>query len=218
MVRLLAVALFAALAALPAAGQGRDRRGGTPGQFDFYVLALTWSPAFCQSEGGRRESEQCGLRAQDAFVVHGLWPQFDRGFPTECGFGRNPSRADIDKAMKVFPDEGLARYEWRKHGTCAGGGPGDYFEEVAAARDKVSIPEEFARPGRAFSITPVEIERAFVAANRGLRADMMSVQCNRNVLREVRICFTKDLRSFTSCPEVNRSGCRARDISVPVGR
>ncbi|HRJ68467.1 MAG TPA: ribonuclease T2 [Beijerinckiaceae bacterium] len=216
--RFLFALCLAALATLPAAGQGRDRRGGVPGQFDFYVLALTWSPAFCQAEGARRVSDQCGLKAQDAFVVHGLWPQYDRGFPTECGFGRNPTRSDMDKAMQVFPDEGLARYEWRKHGTCAGGSPADYFEEVTVARGKVTIPEEFTRPVRAFSTTPLEVERAFVAANRGLRSDMMSVQCNRNVLREVRICFTRDLRSFVTCPEVNRSGCRARDITVPVGR
>lgn len=218
MFRPLAAFLLCLLLAAPAVAQDRSRRGGTPGQFDFFVLALTWSPAFCQAEGARRQGEQCGARAEDAFVVHGLWPQYERGFPSDCGFGRNPTRSDIDKAMRVFVEEGLARYQWRKHGSCAGGGPGEYFEDVAVARDKVTIPGTFVRPDQAFSTTAQEVERAFVAANRGLRADMISVQCSRNVLREVRICFTKDLRAFATCPEVDRAGCRARDISVPVGR
>ena len=43
---------------------------------------------------------------------------------------------------------------------------------------------------------------------------MMSVSCRRGVLEEVRICFSKDLRGFRTCQEVDRSGCRARDFRV----
>ncbi len=38
------------------------------------------------------------------------------------------------------------------------------------------------------------------------------------VLQEVRICFSKDMRSFQSCAEVDRRGCRARQITVPPTR
>ena len=47
--------------------QSRNQRGGAPGDFDLYVLALSWSPGFCELDGDReRNSEQCadgaGLR------------------------------------------------------------------------------------------------------------------------------------------------------------
>lgn len=217
MSRFLAALILVAFAWPAEAQRFRDRRN-VPGDFDFYVLALSWSPTYCEREGGRRNSRQCETGRNPGFVVHGLWPQFERGFPSECGLAnRTPTRLDMEKA-RAFPEEGLARYQWRKHGSCSGSSPGAYFEDVAEARAKVKIPDELQAPTRALSTSVIEIERAFVAANRGLRADMISVQCDRNVLREVRICFSRDLRGFATCPEVDRAGCRARDINVPASR
>ena len=64
----------------------REQRQHQPGQFDFYVLALSWSPSFCQAsaERGREAAEQCGTARPYSFVVHGLWPQYERGFPRAC--------------------------------------------------------------------------------------------------------------------------------------
>src|SRR5262245_12923559 len=67
------------------AASAQDRRQNKPGQFDFYLLALSWSPTFCEAsaEKGRAPKEQCGVRPY-SFVVHGLWPQYERGFPEFC--------------------------------------------------------------------------------------------------------------------------------------
>lgn len=213
-----ALCLFAGLA-LAASGrveaQDRYSRGGTPGEFDFYVLALSWSPGFCELDGDAKGREQCAAGSGLGFVVHGLWPQNDRGYPSDCGpAGRSPSRIAMNEAGGVFPSEALARHEWRKHGTCSGKSPSDYFADVKRARQAIVIPPQLAKPDSEQKWTPLDLERAFVAANPGLRADMMSVSCKRNLLQEVRICFTRDLRGFQSCPEVNRAGCRARDIKV----
>lgn len=198
-----------------AVAQGRYDRGGTPGEFDFYVLALSWSPGFCEIEGDRRNREQCAPGANLGFVVHGLWPQYERGFPSDCGpSGRSPTRMAMDQAVGLFPSEGLARYQWRKHGTCSGSSPADYFADVRRARERVKIPPALAAVDNDRSWTTLDLERAFVDANPGLRTDMMSVSCRRGVLEEVRICFSKDLRGFRSCGEVDRSGCRARDFRV----
>lgn len=204
----------------PTQAQGRNERGGAPGDFDFYVLALSWSPGFCELDGGReRNREQCADGSGLRFVVHGLWPQNERGYPTECGpAGRTPSRIALDNAKGLFPSEGLARYEWRKHGTCSGSSPSDYFADVRRAREKIVIPPQLAKAERDQNWTAIDIERAFVAANPGLRTDMMSVSCKREVMQEVRICFTKDLRNFRTCQEVDRSGCRAREITVKAPR
>lgn len=208
----------ASLIAAPGSALGQAR-GGTPGAFDFYVLALSWSPGFCATNDNAEDRDQCRTGAGLGFVVHGLWPQNERGFPTDCGpAGRTPSRQALEQAAGLFPDDGLARYQWRKHGTCSGLSPTDYFAATRAARQAVAVPASFAQPQGRQTWTPIDLERAFVAANPGLRADMMSVLCRRDTFVEVRICFDKDLKGFRTCPEVDGRGCRVRDMIVNAPR
>ena len=190
-------------------------RGGAPaGEFDFYVLALSWSPGFCDYVEGARD--QCEPSRGLGFVVHGLWPQNESGYPSDCAGPRAPSRIALERVQGVYPDERLARYEWRKHGTCSGKSPSDYFADVVRARDAVTIPAPFVKPARDQIFAPIDVERAFFDANPRLRPGMMAVSCRRGVMEEVRICMTKDLREFRACPEVVRRGCRTREISVPA--
>jgi ribonuclease T2 len=74
------------------------------------------------------------------------------------------------------------------------------------------------KPSGTIQTAPIDIARQFVAANRGLRPDMMSVTCRRGHLQEVRICFSKDLRGFTPCPEVARQNCRAGEVTIEAAR
>ncbi|MEJ1936140.1 hypothetical protein WDZ92_38595, partial [Nostoc sp. NIES-2111] len=183
------------------AQQGGERRGGPPGDFDFYVLALSWSPGFCEIEGDRKGRDQCEDGSGLGFVVHGLWPQYTRGFPTECSpANRSPSRIALEAARGVYPDEGLARYQWRKHGTCSGLSPTEYYETVRAARDKVTIPPALVSPRSEQTFTPIELERAFAAANPGLRTDMMAVACSGGVLGGGRGCIRQDGGGFPNRP------------------
>ncbi len=186
-----------------------------PGRFDFYVLALSWSPSFCLSTD--RRTSQCDRGANHGFVLHGLWPQFERGFPADCD-ARQPSSVAMQAARGVWPEEGLARYQWRKHGSCSGKAPQDYFLDAKFAKESVKIPEELQAPKTQLSMSPNQIQRAFMDANSRLRPGMMAVQCQRGALQEVRICLSKDLRDFRACPEVVRSGCRTQNISVPPVR
>jgi ribonuclease T2 len=209
--------LFAGLVLMLAASTtaSAQGRGGAPGEFDFYVLALSWSPGFCALEGDAKNREQCNVGTGLGFVVHGLWPQNEKGYPTECGpSGRTPSRIALEQTKGIYPSEGLARYEWRKHGTCSGLSPSDYFAATRKAREAISIPASFVNATQSQTWTPIDLERAFIAANPGLRTDMMAVSCKRNMLQEVRICMTKDLRSFKTCEEVDRGGCRTRQITA----
>lgn len=209
-------AVLAALAALlglfAVDRAGAQGPGGTPGDFDFYVLALSWSPEFCATS--RRRSAQCEPGRGFRFVVHGLWPQYERGFPRACGAERFVPRSALEEAEGVFPDEGLARHQWRQHGTCTGLSPSAYFRAVRQARDKVRIPEPLAGLDRDAETTPRSLERAFGDVNPGLRPEMMSVQCRGGALQEVRICLTRDLRDFRACPEVDRRACRFGPIRV----
>jgi ribonuclease T2 len=207
-------AAFVAAALLTATPAFEQARGAEPGAFDFYVLALSWSPGFCALEGDRKEREQCAPGSGLGFVVHGLWPQHERGYPTACGPERNPSRIALDEARRVLPSEGLARHQWRKHGTCSGLDPQAYFRATGQARDRIAIPERFRDVRAGQSVSPIDIERAFAAANPGLRPDMMAVACRRGALQEVRICLDRNLKGFVTCREVDRSGCRGGDLRV----
>jgi ribonuclease T2 len=187
-----------------------------PGRFDFYVLALSWSASFCELEGAEKGRSQCAPGSKLGFVVHGLWPQYERGFPSNCEAGaQNPSRTAMEAARDVFPEPGLARHQWRKHGSCTGLSAGQYFAEVRRARDRVAVPDSFRAPERAQSLAPQDVQRAFIEANRGLRPGMLGVSCRRGLLQEVRVCLSKDLREFVPCPEVARNACRTREITAP---
>ncbi|MBM6592769.1 ribonuclease T2 family protein [Microvirga pudoricolor] len=207
------------LATAPAIAQDSETRGGPAGQFDFYVLALSWSPGFCALTSDADERSQCDAGKGLAFVTHGLWPQNERGYPVFCRpADRMSLRGTVAEAAGLFPDERLARYQWRKHGSCSGESPSGYFRAVQQARDKVRIPDSLARMPVATRAMPLEIERAFADANPGLRPDMMSVSCRRDTLQEVRICLTRDLRGFRPCPEIDRNSCRAGQIGIPATR
>jgi ribonuclease T2 len=200
-----------------AAARPRPRGASVPGDFDFYVLSLSWSPGFCETGGAQKQRRQCEAGSGLGFVVHGLWPQYESGFPSDCGpAGRSPSRIAIEGAKGVYPDVNLARYEWRRHGTCSGKSPTDYFADVRRARDAIDIPPPFRAASDRQTWTPIDIERAFIAANAKLRPDMMAIACRSGVLEEVRICFSKDLREFRTCPEVSRGSCRTRELRVPA--
>ena len=121
----------------------------------------------------------------------------------------------LDTVRGVFPDEGLARYQWRKHGSCTGLAPAEYFVDVRTARAAIKIPDAYARPGLTKNVRLQELKRAFVDVNRGLRADMINVQCHRGTLQEIRICFDKTLKTFRSCGADMRDSCGYGDIAVP---
>jgi ribonuclease T2 len=217
--RLVGALLAVAVLTGSVTAQPREDRGAPAGRFDFYVLALSWSATWCQTTGEQRGSQQCERGRNPGFVLHGLWPQYASGYPAFCEpQGRTPSRDAMDKAAEAYPEAGLARHQWRKHGSCSGLAPNAYFEASAQARRKVAVPPALAAPRQDADWEVLEIERAFAAANPGLRPDMMAVTCRSGRLEEVRICLSRDIRGFVPCQEVDRDSCRARTISVPAAR
>jgi ribonuclease T2 len=203
-------------------GRHRGSRGshqGTPGVFDFYVLSLSWSPSFCESGGGRRgNNEQCDQARPYAFVVHGLWPQFDRGFPQNCIEPAPWIDSKLIRSMlDLMPARKLVIHEWQAHGTCSGSEAERFFATVRSAREKVKIPERFVQLNNYTMVSPDEVEDAFIAANPALAHDMIAVTCNRRYLSEVRICMGKDL-AFHACPETDRRACRNPQIAMPPVR
>lgn len=194
---------------LHAQERGRD----TPGAFDFFVLALSWSPTYCA--GPKASPQQCRGKSH-RFVVHGLWPQYARGYPDFC---RSPApyvpEPVVTGMADLMPSRGLVLHEWRKHGTCTDLSPEGYFDLVRQARAKVVVPPAFQGETPP-ALTGAAIEAAFVAANPGLSDDMIAVDCADGRLSEVRLCLARDL-AFTACPEVNRRSCAPRrTLAIPA--
>src|SRR5680860_1926696 len=61
-----------------------------PGNIDYYVLVLGWSPTYCLHEGDARNDMQCDSEQSHDFVLHGLWPQYAEGWPEDCYTGQRP--------------------------------------------------------------------------------------------------------------------------------
>lgn len=203
--------LLAALLACCATTAGAQQDAAS-GDFDFYVLALSWSPTYCLSAGSN--DRQCGSGGPRGFVVHGLWPQYESGYPQYCGPRRRIPRKLVDSMLDLMPDARLVYSEWDKHGTCSGLTPAAYFDLTRKAHARVAIPAGFAVDAAART-DPQSVEQAFIAANDGLRADMLAVICDRGDLGEVRICLDRQL-GFTACPQVDARACRARRLAVPA--
>jgi ribonuclease T2 len=221
MIRFLMPATFVALLLTPLAATAQDHPQDTPGQFDFYVLSLSWSPSFCAAAAerrrGREANAQCGVRPY-SFVVHGLWPQYEKGFPEYCQLPA--PRLDhriVASVLDLMPARHLIFNEWDRHGTCSGQTPRAYFETVRKARDAVKIPSDYADLKEPLGVTPQDVEDAFIKANPGLSRGAITIGCARRRLTEVRLCLSKDLQ-FRDCPEVAKRNCRRGQLIMPPTR
>ncbi|SPH24526.1 Ribonuclease [Defluviimonas aquaemixtae] len=201
------------LAALPAYADGERA-----GEFDYYVLALSWSPSYCALEGDARGDDQCHPRHDYGFTLHGLWPQYEQGWPSNCRTQeRNPSRADTAAMADIMGSAGLAWYQWKKHGRCSGLSSDDYFAAARRAYEQVNPPDVFAPLDRDVKLPASVVEEAFVEANAGLEASMITIICRAGRIREARICLTRDL-NFRACGEDVARDCRMPDALMEAVR
>lgn len=212
--------IVAAVAVLLAACQenaalSRPRDVPEASGFDFFVLALSWSPSYCASQGEHANRQQCGSDTPYGFVVHGLWPQYENGYPSDCPTDRRLSvpRTLSDGMLDIMPSTGLIRHEWAKHGTCSGVSQEDYFTLTRLAFERIAIPDRYRTERDTRPVDPDSVETAFMSVNPGLSPDAVAVTCDRRYIRDVRICLTRDLGAFIACREVDDDGC-AKDTAV----
>ena len=198
-----------------AASNDAHNAASSSSRFDFYVLSLSWSPSYCAAAGEKANRYQCGKRPAYGFVVHGLWPQYEHGYPKDCRSDaeRRVPKERMNALSDLMPGYGLIIHEWRTHGMCTGLSQEAYFATLRKAYESVEIPADFPRDG-AGRVKPSDIEAAFLAANPGMPADGVSIDCDRKYLREVRVCMTKDMR-FRPCRELERASCHASSVQMP---
>lgn len=205
--RVMAAALMLALVTGAARAEGE-----AAGDFDYYILALSWNPAWCALEGDGRRAPECADGADLGFVLHGLWPQYEQdGWPSYCHTGqRDPSRAMTDAMSDIMGSDSLAWHQWKKHGRCTGLSARGYYETMRKAYDSVKMPRIFSMIDKRLKVPAEVIEGAFLEANPDLSRDQITVTCDDGLISEVRLCLDRDLSPRTCGPDVIRD-CRMQD-------
>jgi ribonuclease T2 len=179
------------------------------GAFDYYVLSLSWSPSFCAIEGEARGNPQCDRPL--GWVLHGLWPQYERGWPSNCRTPeRNPSRAETAAMADIMGTAGLAWHQWNKHGRCSGLSSKDYFALSRLAYEQVNRPQILRDLERSVTLPTTLIEEAFLKENPDWSADMLTITCKEGRIQEARLCLTRALEPRVCGADVIRD-CGMRD-------
>ena len=188
------MALGLVLASMATQAAPREQRPA--GDFDFYVLSLSWSPTFCLTHPS---NEQCSGKGY-GFVLHGLWPQYAKGgWPASCDAQSRLSAAELAKGALIFPTQALLKHEWAKHGTCSGLDASRYLDATDTALAAVQIPQQLQPFNVPNDLDAQAIENLFRQSNPAMGNHGMAVICKGKVLSEVRVCLSNDLR-FAVCP------------------
>ncbi len=193
------------------------------GKFDYYQLVLSWSPTHCADNSRGAKDTQCGPRRARpySFVMHGLWPQYERGWPQFCQTRGKPYVPSdiIAKMMDIMPSRGLIIHQYKKHGTCSGLDAATYFKASRIAYRNVKIPKIFAAPKKPILLTPFDLVKQFRSVNPTLTSDAVQVVCKRgnaNRLKEVKFCMTRK-GAFRACSKGRalRHRCSNKKMYVP---
>jgi ribonuclease T2 len=197
-----------------------------PGQFDYFALVLSWSPTHCgevQSRG--RDDTQCNPRSGRpySFVLHGLWPQYERRWPQDCKVANSYVPEPLLREMlDIMPARPLVIHEYKKHGTCSGLTAEEYFHLARQLFLSIKIPERFQNPAQPQTVSPQEVVEEFVRANPKLKPEDVAVACqNRpgNRLQEIHICLDR-AGEPRACGqnEAPKRMCRADKMFLPPVR
>lgn len=191
--------------------------GEKPGEFDYYVLSLSWSPNWCVLEGDARNSPQCDAREDHGWILHGLWPQFERGYPSYCNTSeRNPSRGMTTAMTDIMGTSGLAWHQWKKHGRCTGLDASGYYALSREAYGRIKRPEVFRKLEDAVRLPASVVEEAFLRDNPDLATDGITITCRDNHIQEARICLTRELEPRGCGPDVVKDCTATKALFTPV--
>ena len=171
-------------------GPANPKMANVIGNFDFYLLSLSWSPGFCATPAGQNDPGQCAPGRKFAFVLHGLWPQYEQtGWPEDCSTEQMDTSM-LQSMLSIMPSEKLIQHEWFKHGTCSGLTSKEYFEEAAEAFHSIKIPAQYVQLASTLTVNPAEVRSQFANANPKIGEQEFVVECSGNgrYLSEVHAC------------------------------
>ena len=166
------------------------------------ALLAVGSPAVAKgelAEGDARRSPQCAQASGYGWILHGLWPQFNRGYPSFCRtIERAPSRGMTAAMADIMGTPGLAWHQWKKHGSCTGMSASAYYAISREAYGRINRPVVFRKLDRSVKLPASVVQDAFLKANPGLEPDSITITCRDGHIQEARICMSRDLE-FVPC-------------------
>ncbi|MDE4132594.1 ribonuclease T2 [Phaeobacter sp. QD34_3] len=214
---LLAIAtVVSGLVSIPGHAES-DRDREISGEFDYYVLSLSWSPNWCAIEGDAKGSDQCDDRHDHGWTLHGLWPQYHRGWPDFCRtVEAPPSRRQTAEMADIMGSPGLAWHQWKKHGSCSGLSSTQYFALSREAYAQVTRPAIFRKLDKTVKLPASLVEEAFLKENPQLSRDSLTITCRDGHIQEARICLSRSLDPVPCGRDVIRD-CTLKDaLFAPV--
>ncbi|MCA0433562.1 MAG: ribonuclease [Proteobacteria bacterium] len=208
----------------------------------FYILAITWQPAFCEQHPGKAECRSQTSDRYDAshFTLHGLWPQpRDNVFCDVSAADQAASEGGNWKAIaplpltaathaeleKVMPgaQSGLERHEWIKHGSCyPGRTPERYFADALRLMNEINSSAAArlmaANPGK--TVTSKALRAAFDESFGAGAGDRIRVACKddgkRRLIVELTLGLRGDIPAGTSLSDLLMAS-RPTDPGCPSG-
>lgn len=201
----------AMLVAAALLGGARGMAADQAGEFDLYVLALSWTPTWCAIEGDARNAAQCEEGAGYGLTLHGLWPQYEAGWPSYCSTSaRGPNDRMTAQMVDIMGSSGLAWHQWRKHGVCSGLSADEYFALSRLAYEAVVMPEVLTALDRPVRLPAQVVEEALREANPNLADGGVVTTCRDGRVQELRVCLTRDLIP-RNCPADMGRDCSLRE-------
>ena len=179
------------------------------GKFDYFVLALSWAPDYCAANGSS-DPQECGLGKKLGFVLHGLWPQYNQGYPSNCGSEPLPAAVKA-QFPGLYPNDTLFEHEWAKHGTCSGLTPERYLAFTRQIKDSVAIPPSLRAPQSPIRTTAADLKDQFIQVNSGFSPADLAVNCSSSgrYLSEMYVCFAKDGQPAACGADVQKSAAKS---------
>lgn len=205
----------------------------------FYVLALSWEPAFCEAMQSKAECKTmtAGDYAASHFSLHGLWPQPRRN--VFCGVDpavaalddqhqweklpepqlTSETRAALDKVMPGTQSL-LQRHEYTKHGTCYPGGSAEkYFGDETRLANAVnaSAVGAFMAANVGKTIQTSDLRAKFDEAFGAGAGERLRVTCDKQGrIGEITIGLKGDIPSGTDLAKLIAASA-STDAGCPSG-
>ena len=199
------------LVVIPAIGVAR----GVSGEFDYYVLSLSWSPQYCASQTQQASAEQCGADKHYGFILHGLWPEYEIGWPEYCdALPQDVPQEIVDRILPITPASSLIEHEWDKHGKCSGLTVEDYFAAGETTFFEINTPHRMEKAKRPFSMTRKRLIRAILSANPQLDPAGIVLACRGKLLSEIRVCYGKDFQAIRCSDDLIASQCKKANLKI----
>ncbi|XP_064485642.1 ribonuclease Oy-like [Ornithodoros turicata] len=199
----------------------RQPKPGRP--FEHIAMRITWPSGFCMVEP--RCDKVKVQNIGNEWTLHGIWPAWSRGFPTDCD---DSVKFEIAQVENISPqlslrwpsltgnDKTFWQHEWKKHGTCALhderlGGISKYFQGGLDALNRYNISHILSQrgviPGASYMYRDIE-----TALQEGFNGSVTVIcrpsKSESKILYEVQLHLEKGSLDPKTLPRhVTNKGC-----------